>query len=181
MERIKLLAVPKNRSTVKTFGEKVTRYSNHGIRDSLPSAPIGLNSIPNPPSFIHRQLMSHKSKIKSSEEIQLEECKKQFRARANPPMTQHRQSQQLTVPRKLTTHHPSHRCTNFPSRKQRGANLQMPDQRTHPKKMADMEWIKRLAVPISRPTVKTFGEEVTRYLNRGIRGSLPSTASFLGG
>ena len=205
MERLRRLAVPIIRPSVKTFGENaarysnhgirdVARYSNHGIRDSLPSARKGSISVPNPPLCLSLQLLLHKSTIKSSKEIQLEEREKQFRARpnclGNPPIMHPMQSRQLSVPchkpalqggtskreqpRKLTTDHPSHLRTNFRSRRQGEVNLQAPGQQTHPKKAADMERLQRLAVPINRATVKTFGENVAHYSNHGIRDSLPS-------
>lgn len=70
------------RKQVQTFGESVQHYLNHGLRDSLPNPQIELMSTPKPPSFLRRQSLSHTSTMKSSEEIELEECQKQFRARA---------------------------------------------------------------------------------------------------
>jgi len=70
------------RKKVQTLGESVQHYLNHGLRDILPttSPKKEVNMTPKPPSFLHRQALSH-SKIKSSEDIELNECKKQFKAK----------------------------------------------------------------------------------------------------
>jgi hypothetical protein len=79
------------RENVPTLGEQIQNYLNHGLRggaiasprvSAVPSATRVSTSTPKPPSLLHRQSLSHsvKPKAKSSEEIELEECKKQFKA-----------------------------------------------------------------------------------------------------
>ncbi|KAL3810799.1 hypothetical protein ACHAXA_006829 [Cyclostephanos tholiformis] len=69
------------REQVSTFAESVQHYLNHGLRGSTPSSKIELTLKSKPPSFLHRQSLSHSTRARSSEEIELDECKKQFRAR----------------------------------------------------------------------------------------------------
>ena len=69
------------RERVSTFGESMQHYLNHGLRGSTPRPNKELTSTIRPPSFLHRHTLSHSTKAKSSEEIELDECKKQFRAR----------------------------------------------------------------------------------------------------
>jgi hypothetical protein len=69
------------RERVSTFGESMQHYLNHGLRGSTPRPNKELTSTVKPPSFLHRHTSSHSTKAKSSEEIELDECKKQFRAR----------------------------------------------------------------------------------------------------
>lgn len=100
------------RKQVQTFGESVQHYLNHGLRDSLPSPQIKPNATPKPPSFLRRQSLSNTSTMKSSEDIELEECQKQFRARAisfgSTPIVHNGQGRPLSVPRQ-----------NLPAQKQR--------------------------------------------------------------
>ena len=69
------------RERVSTFGESMQHYLNHGLRGSTPRPNKELTSTIKPPSFLYRHTSSHSTKAKSSEEIELDECKKQFRAR----------------------------------------------------------------------------------------------------
>jgi hypothetical protein len=79
------------RENVTTLGEQIQHYLNHGLRggaiasprvSAVPTATRVSTSTPKPPSLLRRQSLSYsvKPKAKSSEEIELEECKKQFKA-----------------------------------------------------------------------------------------------------
>jgi len=79
------------RENVTTLGEQIQHYLNHGLRggaiasprvSAVPTATRVSTSTPKPPSLLRRQSFSYsvKPKAKSSEEIELEECKKQFKA-----------------------------------------------------------------------------------------------------
>jgi hypothetical protein len=103
------------RERVSTFGESMQHYLNHGLRGSTPRQNKELTSTIKPPSFLHRHTSSHWTKAKSSEEIELDECKKQFRARTigfgtgyNVQVTCHtpRKAPQRERPRLLTTPSP---------------------------------------------------------------------------
>lgn len=79
------------RENVTTLGEQIQHYLNHGLRggaiasprvSAVPTATRVSTSTSKPPSLLRRQSLSYsvKPKAKSSEEIELEECKKQFKA-----------------------------------------------------------------------------------------------------
>lgn len=80
-----------------------------GLRDALPSPKKETNTM-KPPSLLSRQSMSQTSTIASSEELELNECRKQFRARplpstrlgarsrGMPSQQQHRPAASLTTP-----------------------------------------------------------------------------------
>ena len=117
------------RKKVHTFGEMQQHYLNHGLRDCpLPNMSPKKESLttPKPPSFLRRQTLSHHthSATPSSEEIELKECKKQFRARPLPSLgtrstrsharrqtVQHQR--QAEKPRTVTTPSPFRLHTNF--------------------------------------------------------------------
>jgi len=67
-----------SRKKVSTFGESVNHYLHHGLR-----GPTSKLSTPKPPSeaFLRRQTMSNSQHVKSTEELELEECQKQFKAK----------------------------------------------------------------------------------------------------
>ena len=70
------------RKRVHTFGESVQHYLNHNLRGSLPPTPnTDLSFSPGPPLFLQRhKATSRPATARSSEELELDECKKQFRA-----------------------------------------------------------------------------------------------------
>jgi hypothetical protein len=94
------------RERVSTFGESLQHYLNHGLRGSTPSSKIEMTLNLKPPSFLHRQSLSHSTRSKTSEEIELDECKKQFRARTigygasrlDRKTPQRQRSEMLTTP-----------------------------------------------------------------------------------
>jgi len=67
-----------SRKKVSTFGESVNHYLHHGLRGPTSKLPT-----PKPPSeaFMRRQTISNSLHVKSTEEIELEECQKQFKAK----------------------------------------------------------------------------------------------------
>jgi len=67
-----------SRKKVSTFGESVNHYLHHGLRGPTSKLPS-----PKPPSeaFLRRQTMSNSQHVKSTEELELEECQKQFKAK----------------------------------------------------------------------------------------------------
>ena len=93
------------RKRVSTFGESVQHYLNHGLRSSVPSPKRDVKlTTPKPPSvaFLQRQTMSH-SNVKSSEELELEECGKQFKARNYSTITHGRRTTMSYTPSTLSS------------------------------------------------------------------------------
>lgn len=73
-----------SRKKVETFGESMHNYLNRNLRSSPNNQKPKKTATVKPPSVAflqRRQTMSH-STVKSSEELELDECKRQFRAKS---------------------------------------------------------------------------------------------------
>ncbi|EJK77834.1 hypothetical protein THAOC_00307, partial [Thalassiosira oceanica] len=97
-----LLRTTPVRKKVSTFGESMVQYLNNGLR-GVPSPSIspskrGQLTKPRTPKLLSRS--THSSAVKSTEEIELEECRRQFRANPMPGGSSYRST---SLNRRTTT------------------------------------------------------------------------------